>query len=1047
MSYILHAHYRPAAIPEQGVVLFWAESLPTKKVKRSSRRDHPFRADADTLNSWLAAGEHEDVEGLLPSNASGPFDSVNGTSGRRKVELSPWRVPALRLAPDEAIPVLMEWLEAERIPHGVRLGDSVHYWQRVAQLALEALAGQKLVPGLERVEGTLYARWQPQLEGHRISQLAESMPPVCRALAEPSVEVHAKESSAPDTLLRDFLEESCDALVRAWTSAPGPLREISVMDPSQPGSDPGLRWARALFGSRWPIAASEAQAESLQRSHRLWLRNLSVAGDEHFRVAFRLSEPDPGSDGDSGQADGTWTLAFLLQATDDPSLLIEADTVRSGTQALAGVRRLSEPREKLLRGLGYAVRLFSPLERILQQGSDKNGLPAYVELDGEEAFDFMRESAALLEESGFGVLIPSWWSRSSSRLGLKARVSSKSASDGESSGMMGLDKLLDYQWELSLGGQTLSREEFETLAALKSPLVQLRGEWVRLDPEQVEKALQFFASKKSEEDGDGELEIAEALSLGLGGVEEIEGLDVEEVDFEDGLAEWFERLSGERAMEPLDAPEDLRADLRPYQRTGYSWLEFLRSGGLGACLADDMGLGKTLQTLALLSRDRQQGKLQSPALIVCPTSVVSNWHKEAERFTPGLRILTHQGSDRLQGQEFAEEMDRTDLVVTSYALLRRDAELLGSVEWHGVVLDEAQNIKNPSAQQSRVARRLPSGFRIALTGTPVENRLAELWSIMRFLNPGYLGSQKEFRRRFARPIEREGDDAALGRLRKLTGPLVLRRLKSDPEVITDLPEKQESKVYCHLSEEQASLYEAVVRDAMAELDESEGIQRKGLVLSMLTSLKQISNHPAQFLHEGTNVPETGETERSGKLARLLELLEETVSAGDRSLIFTQYAEMGAMLHSVLSERFDTGSSSAVQFVHGGTPANKRTEMVRSFQEDEDGPQVFVLSLKAGGTGLNLTRASHVFHFDRWWNPAVEDQATDRAFRIGQKRNVQVHKFVATGTLEERIDQMIEQKKELAESVVGADSSDEGWITEFSNDTLREMVALRREALA
>lgn len=1051
MSYILHAHYRASAKPAEGAVLFWAESLPTKKVKRSAPKDHPFRAEVGTLNSWLGAGEHEDVDVLLPSNASGPFDSVNGTSGRRKVELRTWRVPALRLVPAEAIPVLMEWLEAERVPQGVRLGDSLHYWQKAAQLALEALAGQKLVPGLERIDDRLYGRWQPQLEGHRIGQLAEAMPPVCRALNQSPTETHSEANPAPEALLWDFLEESCDSLVRHWTSAPGPLREISVLDASQPGSDPGLRWARALFGSRWPIAASEAQTESLQRSHRLWMRNLSVAGDENFRVAFRLSEPEPDPDGDSEQADGTWTLEFLLQATDDPSLLIEADTVRSGAQALAGVRRLREPREKLLRGLGYAARLFTPLERALHQGANTNGVPVYAELNADEAFEFMRESAALLEEAGFGVLIPSWWSRSSSRLGLKARVSSKSASDGEGSGMMGLDKLLDYKWELSLGGQTLTKEEFETLAALKSPLVQVRGEWVRLDPEQVEKALQFFARRDRESDGDGtreaELDVAEALNLGLGGVEEVEGLKVEEVEFEDGLGEWFERLSGERTLEPLDAPEGIRAELRPYQKAGYSWLEFLRTGGLGACLADDMGLGKTLQTLALLSKDKERGGLQTPALIVCPTSVVSNWQKEAERFTPNLRVLVHQGSDRLQGEEFAAEIEQTDLVVTSYALLRRDTEMFKSLHWHGVVLDEAQNIKNPEARQSRVACGLRSGFRVALTGTPVENRLGELWSIMRFLNPGYLGSQKGFRRRFARPIEHEGDDAALGQLRKLTGPLVLRRLKSDPRVISDLPEKQEDKVYCHLSEEQASLYEAVVQDAMAELEASEGIQRKGLVLSMLTSLKQISNHPGQFLHEGKNLTDTGETERSGKLARLLELLEETVSVGDRSLIFTQYAEMGEMLYHLLSERFDTGSRPAVQFVHGGTPANKRTEMVRSFQEDDDGPQVFILSLKAGGTGLNLTRANHVFHFDRWWNPAVEDQATDRAFRIGQKRNVQVHKFVATGTLEERIDAMIEHKKELAESVVGSDSSDESWITELSNDTLREMVALRKEALA
>jgi SNF2 family DNA or RNA helicase len=415
--------------------------------------------------------------------------------------------------------------------------------------------------------------------------------------------------------------------------------------------------------------------------------------------------------------------------------------------------------------------------------------------------------------------------------------------------------------------------------------------------------------------------------------------------------------------------------------------------------------------------------------------VVSNWQREAKRFAPRLRCLAHQGPNRLRGEEFVREAERTGLVVTSYALLRRDAQLLGSVRWHAVVLDEAQNIKNPGAKQSRLAYELPAGFRVALTGTPVENRLGELWSIMRFLNPGYLGSRRDFRRRFALPIEREDDEEAARRLRRLTSPLVLRRLKTDPAVIRDLPEKWESKEYCNLSEEQASLYEVVVREAMEDLPQSEGIERKGLVLSMLTRLKQVCNHPAQFLHEGSK-PDGG-IERSGKLLRLLELLEETLSVGDGSLIFTQYKEMGSLLEVMLTERFGVG----VQFLHGGTPARKRAEMVSRFQEG-DGPLLFILSLKAGGTGLNLTRANHVFHFDRWWNPAVEDQATDRAFRIGQRRNVQVHKFVCAGTLEENIDRMIEQKKALAESVVG---SGEGWITEFSDDDLREMVALRREA--
>ena len=356
-----------------------------------------------------------------------------------------------------------------------------------------------------------------------------------------------------------------------------------------------------------------------------------------------------------------------------------------------------------------------------------------------------------------------------------------------------------------------------------------------------------------------------------------------------------------------------------------------------------------------------------------------------------------------------------------------------------MVLDEAQNIKNAETRQARTVRGLHAGFRLALTGTPVENRLAELWSIMHFLNPGYLGSRERFRSQFVLPIERYDDESAVRRLRKLIGPFILRRVKTDPTVIQDLPEKVETKVYCQLSPEQATLYEAVVREALQQIEETEdGMQRRGLVLAMLMKLKQICNHPAQFLHQrGQADHEEDGKERSGKLARLVELLEETLSVDDRMLIFTQFAEMGEMLREFLQHRLGVPTL----FLHGGTPHRQRESMVERFQAEVDGPRIFILSLKAGGTGLNLTRANHVFHFDRWWNPAVEDQATDRAFRIGQQRNVQVHKFVCVGTLEEKIDAMIEAKKTLAASVIG---SGEHWLTELSSQDLRDLVTLRRE---
>jgi len=557
---------------------------------------------------------------------------------------------------------------------------------------------------------------------------------------------------------------------------------------------------------------------------------------------------------------------------------------------------------------------------------------------------------------------------------------------------------------------------------------------VQLDPEQIEAAIHFWKNKSK----GGEMSLIQAAQFGLGGEETPNELPLTDVIAEGWVAEWLDRLGHGEKLSELPQPSTLNGQLRPYQRLGYSWLTFFQRWGLGACLADDMGLGKTIQTLALLLREKEtNGRLQGPVLLVCPTSVVINWEREVNRFAPSLTTYTHQGAARLRNSEFKQKTSQVDVVLTSYAVLRTDAEVMLSVPWYGVVLDEAQNIKNPAAKVTQTARKLTASFRFALTGTPVENRLVELWSIMNFLNPGYLGPQDSFRRNFSLPIERFGDTDKADRLRKLVGPFILRRVKTDPAVIQDLPDKIETKEYCTLTEEQATLYEATVRDTMAQIADSDGIQRRGLVLTLLMQLKQICNHPVQYLHQVS--PELAAetlTGRSGKLMRLVEMVDEVVSENNRALIFTQFAEMGKLLSTYLP----TTLGQNVLFLHGGTPPRIREQMVHRFQEDPDGPRVFILSLKAGGTGLNLMNASHVFHFDRWWNPAVEDQATDRAYRIGQVKNVQVHKFITSGTLEEHIDDLIESKKGLADSIIGAG---EQWITELSTDELRDLVSLRR----
>ena len=683
---------------------------------------------------------------------------------------------------------------------------------------------------------------------------------------------------------------------------------------------------------------------------------------------------------------------------------------------------IQHPDEELLAGLGGAARLFSELDTALRTPA-----PAQVGLDTAGAFRFLRETGPLLAGAGFGVLLPDWARKA--RLGLKLTARSRAAAStpgGAASGtMFGLDDLVQFRYDLAVGDDTLDPAELAELARLKIPLVRLRGQWVELDDRNLRAALRFL-----ERGQEGVMRAGDVLLAGLQTGED----DLPPVTATaDG---WLgDLLSGEadRSLTPVPAPPSFRGELRPYQERGLAWLAFLSDLGLGGILADDMGLGKTPQTLALLAHDRDVRNETRPTLLVCPMSLVGNWQREAERFTPDLSVHVHHGAGRLSGDELRAALTRADLVITSYAVAARDRDELAQVSWRRVVCDEAQNIKNAGTRQARAVRSLPAASRLALTGTPVENRLGELWSLMEFASPGLLGAAEKFRTRFAVPVERHADEDAAAQLKRLTGPFVLRRVKTDRSIIADLPDKIEMKVWCNLTAEQASLYQATVTDMMARIESAEqDIERRGLVLATMARLKQVCNHPAHLLGDGSRLPG-----RSGKLARLEEICDEIIAEGDKALCFTQYAEFGRMLQPYLAARLGC----PVLYLHGGTAKKARDALVAEFQAAAE-PAVFLLSLKAGGTGLNLTGANHVIHFDRWWNPAVEDQATDRAFRIGQRRDVQVRKFVCVGTLEERIDAMIEEKKALAERIVG---TGETWLTELSTADLRDLLTLAPDA--
>jgi non-specific serine/threonine protein kinase len=866
----------------------------------------------------------------------------------------------------------------------------------------------------------------------------------------------------PDATCRDVLIACLDALTDAAVRAR--LQRAAGKPGRRPagrGSRSGAAfasWRESLRATDPGFATTADQLAVLQEELNRWQQD--VTGGP-VRARFRLVEPAAGAESEAGAGSAVdarpspWVVEFGLQAADEPSLVVDAERVwRSRGTLKALARHVPAPQETLLAELGRALRLYPGLEPAL-----RTARPTRLELDAAGAYAFLQEAAPALSAAGFGVLLPAWWGRPAARLGLRASASTP-AQPGGVAGAAGLGQaaLVDFRWEVALGDETLTEAELVALVELQQPLVRVRGQWVQLDAQRLRNGLKLVL-----ENGSARLSVAELLHVVGSREAGPGGLPVVKVEADGWLGELLNG-SGSARFEPVAVPDTFVGTLRPYQERGLAWLTFLQRVGVGAVLADDMGLGKTVQLLALMATDSASADSASadsasadsasadsasadsasadsasvevgPTLLVCPMSVVGNWQREAARFTPHLRVHVHHGAERPRGKEFRSAVASSDLVLTTYALAARDAVALAAVPWRRVVLDEAQAVKNAATKAATAVRALPARHRIAVTGTPVENRLADLWSLMEFANPGLLGRASQFRQRFAIPVERHGDADAVARLRAVTQPFILRRVKTDRAIIADLPDKLEMEVVCGLTREQASLYQAVVEDMLRQVAESEGIQRRGLVLATMTKLKQVCNHPAQLLRDGSRL-----AGRSGKLARLEETLEEVLSAGEKALLFTQFAEFGAMLRAHLSTRFGQD----VIFLHGGVAKADRDAMVARFQSGAPGaPSLFVLSLKAGGTGLTLTAANHVIHVDRWWNPAVEDQATDRAFRIGQTRNVQVRKLVCGGTLEERIAAMIRDKRGLAASIVG---TGESWLTDLSTDELRELIRLDGDAV-
>ena len=1039
------------AAGSDGSLLLWAETeldasrTRSREGRHRRSRAHPFAATAADLaaavaraapTAALSATDAGRARAWLPTRGSWPQSSTgmlgDPPPSRARVRIAPWSVDVLRVPAGEAVGLLLAAAGRERpLAPGVVSGCDLRYWADALGLAVAIVAAGQFLPAIRTVPAGAQATWDPVYWGpgaERFAGLASRMPASARALSGPRAWV--APASPPADLLRGMVARLTDHLVRS--AAAGAVAAGGRTPAGARAESAHDAWLAALCAPGARVEWEAASIRQLAGDVGAWREPIAVSQRSPFRLCLRLEEPDPeptaGGDpgtgeGETGTAPGEeWFLRYLLQSRDDPSLLLGVEEVWSdriraipGAQA-AGVR------EFLLASLGQAAEISAPILASLEERH-----PAGCRLDSAAAHRLLRVEAAALEQAGFGVMLPAWWTRRGTAVRLNARARVRSPAAAAPDGFL-LDAMTRFDWELALGSEVLSFRELEALARIKSPLVQMRGRWVEVRPEEIRAAIDFWASQEG-----GTMPLRDVVQTALGSRELPGDVEFGGVDADGYVGELLERLQGAAEYEQIPPPAGLAGTLRPYQLRGYSWLAFLRRWGMGACLADDMGLGKTIQSLALIARDRELGA-NRPVLLICPTSVLNNWRKEASRFTPDLPVLIHHGPGRSRARSFATEAGQHALVVSSYALAARDVDALEHVRWGGVVLDEAQNIKNPETQQARAVRRLRADYRIALTGTPVENHVGELWSIMEFLNPGLLGTAGEFRRRYVVPIHAGRDAAASDQLRRLTAPFILRRLKTDRAIISDLPEKLETTVYCSLTREQASLYASVLAEAQREIGGAEGVRRRGMVLATLSKLKQICNHPAQFMADNSAL-----AGRSGKLQRLTEMLEEVLAADGRALVFTQFVEMGAIIQRHLQDTLGRETL----FLHGGLRPRQRDRMVERFQEGGAGPPLFVLSLRAGGTGLNLTAANHVFHYDRWWNPAVENQATDRAFRIGQSRAVQVHRFICSGTLEERIDEMIESKRKVADLVVG---SGEAWLTELSDQELREVLALGAEAV-
>ncbi len=1028
---IIHLFWQQSSheFNNSGCLYLWLEQA-KKLNSRSAKQEHyyPYQAGDKVLSNWFTENfnrflpnklinkrmlPHAEIEALsvnLPCDQakqaipSPVIANLNDLNNSDYAGMAAFTLKVIKI--EQPLAFLKELnFQSYYFADDLQLADDAKFWIKMATELSHMIKQDQYIPFIvaQKVKKKtyFYSQWQPLSAEYqqRLQQIAPLMPfsaclPDC-ALAE-NVQIE------PLAVLQHFSEVLLNALI---SDTDYPQTVHKKLQDSFIENSLNLNQAN-ISEQEW-------------KSWRLWHNNLNYDQfGSPFYLCFRLNEASSSSGND-------WSLEVLLQAKSDLSFMVNlADfwQEKSSKQDFFNSMLGSAIERNLLLQLGYACRIYPLLEQVFAQNMQQQR----ITITTEQAFAFLKEDAWALHACGYRISVPSWWT-TSGRLKAKVKLrAAKKTTAEEASGSsaatsyLSQEGLIDFNYRYAIGEHEVSAQEWQELIASKSELVHFRGQWVQLDPKEMARMQKLIESSQRDKRS-GDLQDLLMMSANE---------EQYSVELDDTINAMLSNLKNREKLTLIAQPETLKAQLRPYQIRGLSWLNYLESLGMNPCLADDMGLGKTMQLISLLLHAPKQ----RAALLIAPTSVIGNWYKELEKFAPSIKATIHHGAKRTKQNDFKQLVADNDIIITSYGLIRKDKTLFKDISWSRLIIDEAQNIKNPTAAQTKVITSIKADSRFALTGTPIENRLMDLWSLFNFLNPGILGTRAAFRKEFEIPVQRDNDLHKTNILKNLVEPFILRRLKTDKNIIADLPEKVEQKVYCELSKEQASLYQSIVDEVEQSINETqETAEHKMIFLSALLRLKQCCNHPAQLLQDGSEFS----VERSIKLQRLIELAGEAINNGESLLIFSQFKEVCDALQKLLKTQLGFNT----YYLHGGTSRKKREQMIEQFQSENSPPAAFVLSLKAGGVGITLTKANHVIHFDRWWNPAVENQATDRAYRIGQQKTVFAHKFITLGTVEEKIDEMLEDKQKVADAIVG---NDESWLSTLDGKSFIKLIQLRQQ---